>query len=109
MRVVLLKTAKRNIKEIYEYIARDSIYYAMETTRKIRENILELKRSPYLGRYILEIEDKRYRELLYKSYRIVYMLSLNKNTIYILFVAHGKRNFKSIFRSSMKEIEELLS
>lgn len=109
MRVVLLKTARRDIKEIYQYIARDSIHYAIETTKKIREYILELERSPYLGRYIPEVEDKRYRERLYKSYRIVYMLSLNKNTIYILFVVHGKRDFRTIFRSSLKDIEELLS
>ena len=109
MKVVILKTAERDIKEIYQYIARDSTRYAIETTRNIRKYIASLKSSPYLGRYIPEVDDKRYRELIYKSYRIVYTMSLNRNTIYILFVVHGKRNFKSVLKSNIREIKNLFS
>ena len=60
------------------------------------------KKLPYLGRYVPELPDKHLRELIYKKYRIVYDISEDSKTVYIHFVVHGSRSFKSFYNSYIK-------
>ena len=83
------------------YIA-DSIKYANETIRNIYSLIYELGNTPYIGRYIPELYDKHFREIIYKSYRIVYNVCEASNIVYINFIVHGKRNFKSFYNSYIR-------
>ena len=99
MRIIISNEVRNDITEIYEYIARDSLKYANETIKNIYSRITELENSPYLGRYIPELLDKKYRELLYKNYRIVYSVLEEKNIIYIYFVIHSKRDSKSFYNT----------
>ena len=96
MQVLMSNESHQDIDSIFEYISRDSIKYANETSENIYSRIYELENAPYLGRYVPELSDKRFRELIYKSYRI------DSNTVYIHFVVHGKRNFKSFYKSYIK-------
>lgn len=95
--------AHEDIDSIYEFISKDSIWYANDTSRNIYSRIYELEHIPYLGRYVPEIRDKDYRELTYKSYRIIYQVSKNTNTVYVHFVIHCRRNFKSFYNSYIKD------
>jgi len=104
MRVIISPTAHKNVREIYNYISYDSIHFAQITTNNIYSCIRSLQDSPYIGRYIPELSNKKYREILYKSYRIVYSVSEDTSEIYILFIIHGARNFIKIFNSYMKNI-----
>ncbi len=45
---------------------------------------------PYMGRKIPEFDNTNFRELIYKSYRILYKVNSN---IYILNVFHHSRDF----------------
>ena len=59
--------------------------------------------SPYIGRYIPEIEDKRFRELIYKKtrhsiYRIMYYISEKSNTIYVFNIMNCKQDFYRILK-----------
>lgn len=76
--------------EIKEYIKRDSNFYANKTIAEIYAKIEKLKYFPCLGRYVPEFNSKILRELIYKSYRIIYIF--NSNNIYILRVIHHSRN-----------------
>lgn len=104
MQLIISNDVRDDITEIYNYIAKDSIKYANETANNIYSRIAELESSPYLGRYVPELMDKQYRELIYKSYRIFYEVSTEKDTVYIHFVVHGKRDFKSFYDSYMRNI-----
>ena len=86
----------------FKYISLDSLKYANETLMNIYSRISELKTTPYIGRFVPEISDKDYRELIYKNYRIVYKVSEETNIVYICFVLHTKRNFISFFNSYIK-------
>ena len=97
MQLIIPNTVSKDILEIYKYISKDSLKYAKETAYNIYSRIAELKFSPYLGRYVPEFQNKQYRELLYKSYRIIYSISEETSTIYIHFVVHSKRNFNSFY------------
>jgi plasmid stabilization system protein ParE len=94
--------ANKDMDSIFEYISLDSIKYANETLENIYSLIYELEDSPYLGRYVPELLDKQFREIIYKNYRIVYDISKDSNIVYIHFVVHSKRNFKSFYKSYIK-------
>lgn len=72
--------------EIKNYIERDSVYYANKTIADILRRIENLKLFPSMGRYVPEFNSKEMRELIYKSYRILY--TFNSKNIYILRVIH---------------------
>jgi len=67
--------AKEDLKEIQEYISRDSVYYANKTIEGIIEKTKYLSMFPYMGRKIPEFNDVNFRELIYKSYRIFYKVN----------------------------------
>lgn len=76
--------------QIYNYINNDSIYYAVKTINKITDLTTNLKFSPYMGRKIPEFNEESSRELIYKSYRIMYSVEFNK--IFIHRIWHSARN-----------------
>lgn len=81
--------ALEDIFDIYNYISKDSIYYAIKTKNEIKEKIINLTFMPYIGKKIENFVDYGIRELIYKSYRIIY--SVNLKTIYIHRVLHSAR------------------
>lgn len=82
--------AKADLKQIQEYISKDSIYYANKTINEIINKTEYLLMFPYMGRKIPEFDNTNFRELIYKSYRIFYKVNSN---IYILNVFHHSRDF----------------
>ena len=84
--------AKEDLEQIQEYISRDSIYYANKTIEGIIEKTKYLLMFPYMGRKIPEFDNVNLRELIYKSYRILYKVNSN---IYILKVFHCSRDILS--------------
>ena len=68
--------------QIYNYIHKDSIYYAIKTINKITELVDNLRFFPYIGRVIPEYNDQEKRELIYKSYRIMYKVEYDKIVIH---------------------------
>ncbi len=81
--------AKEDLKQINEYISKDSIYYANKTIEEIINKIEYLSMFPYMGRKIPEFNNVNYRELIYKSYRIFYKIDSN---VYILKIFHHSRD-----------------
>lgn len=102
MQVLMSNESHQDIDSIFEYISRDSTRYANETSENIFSRIYELENTPYLGRYVPKLSDKNLRELIYKSYRIIYDVSEDSNTVFIHFIVHRKRNIKSYYKSYIK-------
>lgn len=80
--------------EIKNYIERDSVYYANKTIADILRRSENLKLFPSMGRYVPEFNSKEMRELIYKSYRILY--TFNSKNIYILRVIHHSRKISKL-------------
>ena len=78
VRLNWLSSAKFNLIQIYNYIYEDSAYYAVKTVNGILKLTDNLKFSPYMGRKVLEYNLNELRELIYKSYRIIYEVKANK-------------------------------
>lgn len=92
--IKIKKSAKMNLKEIYEYIRKDSEYYATKTINEIKERIYNLRFFPYAGRKIPEINQENFLELIYKNFRIMYKID-SVNKISILRIFHSSRNFQT--------------
>lgn len=76
--IQLTSYAQDDIQDIYNYIKKDSIYYAIKTKRGIEDRIRELIYMPYLGRKLDDFEVLGFRSLIYKSYKIIYSIHKNK-------------------------------
>jgi len=89
--------AKKDLKQIYDYIARDSKYYAKNVVQNIVERSESLKNSPEIGRIVPETDDSNVRELFIYSYRLIY--EILPDGIMILAIIHGKRDLSIIDRN----------
>ena len=89
-------TAKKDLKKIYYYIAEDSKYYARQVAQDIVEKTEGLNVFLEIGRIVPEINDKKIRELIIYSYRLVY--EIKNDDVNILAIIHGKRDFFSAYK-----------
>ena len=85
--------AKNDLKQVHDYIAKDSKYYAQKVVQEIVAKTETLIDFPEIGRVVAEISDQGIRELIVYSYRLVYEIS--KTEIDILAIIHGRRDFNS--------------
>jgi plasmid stabilization system protein ParE len=92
-------SAIADLKNIKEYIAFDSVYYAQKTISDIRSETQILKTFPALGRIIPEIDNEIFREIIFGNYRIMYKI-VSKTRVDILIVFHSFRSFKKEFLNS---------
>ena len=81
--------ANDNLIQIYNYIYEDSAYYAVKTVNGILKLADNLKFSPYMGRKVPEYNLNELRELIYKSYRIIY--EVQGNRVFIRRIWHSAR------------------
>lgn len=59
--VIWSKPAKSDLKQIYDYISRDSKYYAKMVTQTVVDRTDSLTEFPMLGRVVPEIADPTLR------------------------------------------------
>jgi toxin ParE1/3/4 len=83
--------ARMDLKQIHDYIANDSRYYAKKVIQTIVDRTEELTVFPEIGRIVPEIDNPNIRELFVYSYRLIYEIS--SDGIGILAVIHGRRDF----------------
>ena len=86
--------AYEDVESIAEYISRDSQFYARATVSKIIDFSRSVGKFPQMGRVVPEFNDKKIRERLVYSYRLVY--KVERTYILIVAVIHDKRSFDSI-------------
>ncbi|MBA7666591.1 hypothetical protein ES703_74672 [subsurface metagenome] len=81
--------AENDLNEIIDYIAQDSLEYALSFYDLVREKVKVLTQFPKIGRKVPELDDPNIRELILRNYRIVYRIFEEK--VQIIRVLHGSR------------------
>jgi len=89
--------ARNDLKQIHDYIAKDSEYYARNVIQEIVAKTETLTEHPEIGRIVSEIGDQNIRELIIYSYRLIYESSVAG--VEILAIIHGRRDFDSAWDS----------
>ena len=74
VRIVWTELSVRDLKDIFDFIADDSIRYATITTGRIYKRVQILTNNPYIGRIVPEINEKLIREVIEGNYRIIYSI-----------------------------------
>lgn len=99
VKIVWTEVSIPDIKEIFDYIADDSVRYATLTIHKIYQEVQTLTHNPYIGRIVPEFNEKFIREVIEDNYRIIYRIKKDKQ-VDILRVYHSARLLK---RNKFKE------
>jgi addiction module RelE/StbE family toxin len=96
-KVVWTESAKFDLESIIEYIKTDSISSAKKIFFEIKEKCDELSFSPKKFRIVPELQQigiLKYREAIYKRWRIVY--KIENKIVYILIVIDSSRNIEDL-------------
>ncbi len=91
-----------DLRNIHEYIALDSPTNAKRFVKEFKSRSEVLKKYPEMGHLVLPDKFKNLRQLLHKSYRIVYHFS--NDVVTIISIHHQSRLIENI--SSVKGYQE---
>ena len=90
VKIVLSKTARFDLKEIVDYIKRDSVKYAYLEKKKIENAINKLPKQPLSGRVVPELNNENLREVIFRNYRIIYELIPGRQINILTIHHHGR-------------------
>ena len=89
--VILSPRAIQDLREIVRYISLDKPIAAEKFGNALIDAALSLRTLPERGRFVPEFGDRVTRELIYGTYRIVYRINTEKNTIEVSRFWHAAR------------------
>ena len=96
-RVIWTKNAELDLELIIEYIKIDSVNIAKKIFTEIKQECDKLYTLPERKRVVPEFQKigiLKYREIIYKRWRIVYKIDNKK--IYVLIIVDSSRNLEDI-------------
>ena len=99
-KVIWSPRAIKDISEIAEFIAKDSMQYAKAQTNLFIEEGESLESHPYRGRIVPEIRISNIRQILCGHYRLIYEVS--DKMIGILTIHHQARLLRNSPSSTIK-------
>lgn len=88
--VIWSDIATDDLRDIYNYIAQNSIQYAENTFARITNRTRALASHPRMGRMVPEFEKDMVRELIEGDYRVIYRLE-SEELISISRIWHSSR------------------
>jgi addiction module RelE/StbE family toxin len=86
--------ARDDLKNIYSYIAADSVLNAKRFVQSLKLHAEILKSHPEIGNLVYPGRFQDLRQLLYKSYRIIYHYSAG--TVTVITIHHQSRLLENI-------------
>jgi toxin ParE1/3/4 len=100
--IVWADIAKKDLRDIIEFIASDNLDNALKTLTSIRQKASSLYTFPERGRIVPELQDQGifiYHELIIPPWRIIYRIS--ETEIYVLSVLDSRQNVEDILLKRM--------
>ena len=96
--VRLTNDAVRDLEDVCDYVARvDGRSRAQYVLTRIEEAVAALSEFPERGSFpdeLLEFGIRRYREVFFKPYRIVYRVE--EDSVFVLLIADGRRDMRTL-------------
>ncbi len=83
-------TATSDLAAIEEFIAQDSVLHAVHFIDRLVHSVEKLATLPHAGRVVPEFRDENLREIIFRNYRVVYLV--HDETVHIVRVVHGARD-----------------
>ena len=92
MRIEWARSARDELTDLRDYIAKASPYNAQRFIERIITAVESLSDQPQRGRRAPEADRDDVRELLFQNYRIIYLL--RPDILYVVTVVHGSRDLE---------------
>jgi plasmid stabilization system protein ParE len=96
VRVDWAQPALDDLREVYEFIARDSPRYAQLTVERITDVAGRLARFPQLGQILPELPHLVYRQMIVGAYRLIYRDDTERDRVVVMGVIHSSRDLPPI-------------
>jgi toxin ParE1/3/4 len=90
-KIVWSELARQDLRDIVEFIARDNPPVAETFGYLLISRVDSLSEFPRLGRMVPEIRNEDIREIVFRSYRIVYRVDEARRAVAVIRVWHGAR------------------
>lgn len=87
MKVFWTNNALAHLVAIYDYISRDSSFYAQTMVDRLTRRSQQAGQFPMSGRVVPEYDRDDVRELIERPYRIIYRI--RRDQVEVLAVIHG--------------------
>jgi len=94
--VVLSPSARADLRDIVRYISYDAPDRALEFGLFLISRTRLLAQSPELGRIVPELGDSLIREIIVRSYRVVYRLDDSQSLVEVIRFWHAARGMPEI-------------
>jgi len=91
-KIIWTKVALADLDSIYDFIAKESPFYAQKTIEQFLSRVEILSEFPEIGRVVPEYTKKEVREIIEGNYRLFY--KVEKKGVYIIRVHHSARRIK---------------
>ena len=88
--------ARKDLEAIEAYFEEIAPDYAAFFMEQVLEKAQQLERFPRMGRIVPEMGEESIRELIYRSYRIMYYVDREGSEVEVLTVVHSSQQFGSI-------------
>lgn len=95
-KVFVSSEALSDLERIVAYIALDDVGAAERMGNHLLDAALSLTTLPERGRVVPEFRRPQLREIVFRSYRIIYRVSSEQNNVEIVRFWHGARGFPRI-------------
>ena len=92
-RVFWTPQARDDLQTLHDYIAKDSLHYAGVVVDRVIDAMGRISNFPESGRIVPELSRSDVREVLWRSYRIVYRLTADNAQAHVLTVFRAERLF----------------
>jgi len=94
--LVLSPSSRTDLRDIVRYISLDNPVEALRFGRFLISRTRLLAQSPELGRVVPEFEDPLIREIIVRSYRVVYRLDHSEQRVEVIRFWHAARDIPEI-------------
>ena len=94
--VIIAPLARADLAEIVHYIAQHNSAAAARVGYELIARAERLTQFPEIGRTVPEFRNRDLREIICRSYRIIYRLKRKEQQIQIVRFWHGARGFPHI-------------
>jgi len=91
VKVVWTEVSVEDLREIFDYISKNSFHYARITVERIYKRADQISKNPRIGRIVPEIDNDEVRELIIGNYRLIYYI-VNDGRVDILRIYHSARS-----------------
>ncbi len=95
VQIIWSEKSKNDLKQIYEYIAKNSPFYAKRTIDKLRLRTKILRNNIRSGKIVPEFNIEILRELIEGNFRIIYQIA-NETMVEIVTIFHASRDLSKL-------------